>query len=202
MRAKIGMFDLPPHSTIADRSPVDVVSEREEHGRKHELLRAALDEHRRARKEELVPLRVELADDPEGRRRRRAAGAASPGSRQATVLHEDELLQAADVEERRRMRRVDDLVVGECKRAQEAVEVALGLGAKEELRLLDEQEDAGEAGLDHVLHGPQKASAGPAPEPLVRLPQHAREALEHLGGGRVPAVERPMSCPLLSEAGR
>ena len=96
-----------------DRLAVDVVPERREHEREHQLLSQALDEHDRAGEEELAARSVELGHHPEVVVSGNGLGLEGmrPGTR--TALDEDELVHPRHVEEGRRVRRVDDLIPGE-----------------------------------------------------------------------------------------
>ena len=70
-----------------DRLPVDVVAERREHERQHELLGQTLDEDDRAGEEELAAGRVELGHHAEvlvGRHRLRLEGARARAGRRST----------------------------------------------------------------------------------------------------------------------
>jgi len=101
----------------------------------------------------------------------------SKGSRLRQPLNKDELVEAGDVEERRRVRGVDDLVAAEGKLPQEAVEVALRLRAQEELRLLDQEHEPTDAeraaGLERLDDGERRRRRrGPS------LPERAPENLE------------------------
>src|SRR5437764_842908 len=62
------------------------------------------------------------------------------------VAHERELLQSVDTEEHRRVCRVQDLVPALRELAEHPVQVTLEVRAEVELRLLDEQDEAAEAG--------------------------------------------------------
>ena len=174
MRAKSGMFGLPPHDD-RDRLPVDVVAECREHEREHELLGQALDENGRMGEEELAARGVELGHYPEvlvGGHGLRLEGVRPRGRK---AFHEDEL-HARDVEERRGVCRVDDLIAGEGEIAQEAV--ALRLWAEKELRLLDQEQQTAEAFRScrtrprRERHAPVLPASGPGRSPL-----------EDLGGG-------------------
>ena len=166
-----------------DLRPVGIVAEGGEDRRQDELFRPALDEDRRAREEELAPLGVELAHDPEGlvgvERLRLDDVRASPGR----VADEDELLQPRDVEEGGRVRRVDDLVAFGRQRAQPAVEVPLRVGTKEELGLLDQEGDAADAGfLARVDACDERRCARRVRSELGRVAEAGPEAFDRLAG--------------------
>ena len=72
-------------------------------------------------------------------------------------LDEDELVHPRDVEEGRRLRRVDHLIPSEGEVAQEAVEVALRLWAEIKLRLLDQEQETAEPLRVTGLDGLQKS---------------------------------------------
>src|SRR5687767_3524597 len=89
--------------------------------------------------EELPAGSIELGHHPEvlvGGDRLRLDNLRPRGRR---TFHKDEFLHTRDVEEGRRVRRVDHLVSSERELTQDAVEVALRLRAEIELRLLDQE---------------------------------------------------------------
>ena len=86
------------------------MAERAEDERQRHLLGAALDEQRRPREEELAPLGVQLAERAEARRGRQRLGMDDRRALRRAPLHERELVEPADVEERGRVGRVEHLV--------------------------------------------------------------------------------------------
>ena len=141
-RAKNGMPDFPPHSTIeiASRSWL-WPSARKTNG-SDELFRHPFHEHGRPSQEQLAALGVELGAETDilVRRCSRRLDRAGPGL--LCALDEGQLVKPRDVEERRRMRGVDDLVPAASELPQQPVEVALGLRAQVQLGLLDQQHHA------------------------------------------------------------
>ena len=133
---------LPAALDDRDLGPVGVVAERGEDGREDELLRAALDEDRRAGEEELAPL---ASNSLTIRNASSASSGSGPDDVRAAlgiVSDEHELLEAGNVQEGGRVRRVEHLVPRGGELAQAAIEVALRVRPQEELGLLDDEHDA------------------------------------------------------------
>ena len=159
-----------------DLVAVGIVTERGEDRRQDELLRPALDEDHRARKEELASLGVELAHDPERLVGLERLGLDDVRPAGGAVANEDELLEPGDVEERGRVRRVENLVPVGREAAQPPVEVALSLRPQEQLGLLDEKDGAGHAGFTARPYGGQQGRGpGSVRLRLARLAERSAE---------------------------
>src|SRR3546814_19156413 len=83
--------------------------------------------HGRLGEEDLPPLRVELAHHSEGLARRQRLRALQSGTQHRVADDQVELLHASDVEERRRVGGVEDLVAPLRELVEDAVSVALRL---------------------------------------------------------------------------
>ena len=157
-----------------------------------ELLGAPLDEHGAAREEELGAVAVELRERTERlglRERLRLEERRPAGGR---VTDERELLELVDAEEHRRVRRVEDLVARLREIPQKAVEVALGMWAEIELRLLDQEHEVAKVRADEPLHARHERES-PVRLGPVMIDERRLEELGDLGsappGGR--CHERP-----------
>ena len=140
--------DVPLAGAVDDRDRllVGVVAERAEHERERELLGAPLDEHHRAREEDLGALGVELREQAKRLLARELVGLQQRRAGAVVVAHEHELLEPVDAEEDRRVGRVQHLVAAACgETVQLRVQVALRRRAQVELRLLDQDHVAADA---------------------------------------------------------
>ena len=170
---------------------VGLDAERLEEEREGELLRAALDEERGAREEELGAVAVELRQRAERLRLRERLRLVHRRPEIVRVADERELLEPVDAEEHRRVRRVEDLVAALREPAQHAIEMPLRVRAQVELRLLDEQDEAAQAGREDPLHpaheqrgrrrrptsgGPAAAGARARRRRPLPIPSRARRA--------------------------
>ena len=183
---------LPAALDDRDLGPVGVVAERGEDGREDELLRAALDEDRRAGEEELAPLRVELAHDPERLVRLERLRPDDVRAALGIVSDEHELLETGDVQEGRRVRGVEHLVPRGGELAQAAIEVALNVRPEEELGLLDDEHDAGDVRLATGLEcRDERAGAGGLGGARVVLLRSSLEAPRRLSSARARLHEPP-----------
>ena len=203
MRAKKGMFGLPPHSTIetASRS-ASWPSVRKTKGKTSFSVRPSTSSAARARKSSLRSASSSLSA-----RKLSSAGSGcgwkSP-CRPAAVLDERELLEPRDVEERRGVGRVDHMAAGRGEVAQQPVEVALRLGSQEELDQEDNARNAGgTAGFEAVEEsergscGRSSAGAGSCGE---ELDHPARRSGRGCRGGddRVSAARQAGTAPAVA----
>ncbi len=181
IRAKSGMFPLPPHSStripsLSESTP----SASKTSGNVSFSVRPSTSTAQRARNSS-----ARLLSNAESARKDSASASGSgwksdvpPGRR---VAHEGELLELVDAEEDRRVGRVEDLVPRLRQPPQEAVEVALGVRAEVELRLLDQEHEVAEVRGEEALHpGDEREPAvGRGP---VAIDRRRLEELGHLGG--------------------
>ena len=186
------MLPLPPHSSTRIPSLSGSTPSASKTSGNVELLGAPLDEHGAAREEQLGAIAVELRERAEPLRLRERLGLEERRPAGRRVADERELLELVDAEEDRRVRRVEDLVARLRERPQEAVEVALGVRAEVELRLLDQEHEVAEVRGEQPLHpGDEREPAvGCGP---VAIDGRRLEELGHLGGAaaRRRRDERP-----------
>ena len=188
--------DVPFAGAVDDRDrlPVGVVAERAEHERERELLRSPLDEHHRAREEDLGALGVELRDQ----RGAPASRGSASGCRSVVPVRwswrtSTSCVEPVDAEEDGRVGRVEHLVAAARGEAVELrVQVALRGRAQVELRLLDQDHVAADARVGE--RGDRRGRATGPPSSVCSLLHDRRGALR-LAVGRARAATSAAGSP-------
>ena len=202
--------DVPLPTAFDDRDPlpVGIVSQRFEHEGQRELLGEPFHQDGGAGQEELAPRGVELGEGAELLVGGEGLGLQQERPDLRPAFGEHELVQPHDVQERGGVRGVEDLVAAGRDEPEQPVQVALRLRREEELGLLHQDDDTGDARLAATTPGRRPARARDAVAPVVGQPSDAAsidgraDDPPRPDGRAAPGRSGRRSCPSRSSAGK